>query len=185
MNVKQKNESDSSKVFICITEKENLIPILQINLPTEAINCDCRQLTFMPVSNRIAAKVMNEDFFLWDNNKLVRVDTKKILYVEADRCYCEIHLADGRKFVPSLSMGEVARHLSTDSFVRIHRSFIVNRKMMEEINGNRIFLQNGKELPIGRHFRKALLQSLNIINTQNKKYFPADCSDTEDVVGTK
>jgi DNA-binding LytR/AlgR family response regulator len=114
----------------------------------------------------------NKNFYLWDSGKLILVESDRIVYLEACRCYCEIHMADGKLHVPSLSLSKVAEYLSRDHFIRVHRTFVVNRKMLKEICGNMIFLPDGKQLPIGREYRKRLMQSLNIINTRNKKYFP-------------
>jgi DNA-binding LytR/AlgR family response regulator len=117
-------------------------------------------------------KMENSDFHIWNDGKLIRIETDKIAYLEAARCYCEINMADGKKFVPSLPLSEVAAYLPQSRFVRVHRSFVVNRKMLNEINGNIIILPDKKQLPIGREYRKALMNSLTIINTKNKKYFP-------------
>lgn len=112
------------------------------------------------------------DFYVWNNGKLIMVEVDKIMYLEACRCYCEIHIADGKKLVPSLPLSKVAEFLPEDRFIRVHRSFVVNRKALKEIYGNIINLPNGEQLPIGREYRKALLSGVHVINTQNKKYFP-------------
>jgi DNA-binding LytR/AlgR family response regulator len=117
-------------------------------------------------------KTENSDLHIWDNGKLIRIETDKIAYLEAARCYCEINMTDGRKFVPTLPLSEVAAHLPESHFVRVHRSFVVNRDLLNEICGNMIILPNKKQLSIGREYRKTLLNSLTIINTKNKKYFP-------------
>jgi DNA-binding LytR/AlgR family response regulator len=111
------------------------------------------------------------DIHLWDSGKLIMIEAEKIAYIEAARCYCEINMMDGKKYVPSLPLSKVAAYLPQSSFVRVHRSFLANRKMLKEIDGNRIILPDKTELPIGREYRKALMNSLTIINTQNKKYF--------------
>jgi DNA-binding LytR/AlgR family response regulator len=117
-------------------------------------------------------KAEPSDLYIWDNGKLVMLEIDKITYLEACRCYCEIHMMDGKTLVPSMPLSKVAGFLPADRFIRVHRTFVVNRKSLKEIYGNTIHLPNGKQLPIGREYRKALLQSLTIINTQNKKYFP-------------
>jgi DNA-binding LytR/AlgR family response regulator len=71
-----------------------------------------------------------------------------------------------------MPLNEVEKHLSDDRFIRIHRSFSVNRRYLKEISGNIVLLPDGKRLPVGREHRKILMNNLNIINTQNKKYFP-------------
>jgi DNA-binding LytR/AlgR family response regulator len=121
-------------------------------------------------SSEAAVKPIIDAFYLWDRNRLVRVEMEKILYVKADRCYSEIHLTDGRLFVPSMPMSALEPHLPAVGFIRIHRSFIVNRRMVEVIYGNRLFLPGEEELPVGRQYRRELMQSLVIIGTQNGKY---------------
>ncbi|MDR0427674.1 MAG: LytTR family transcriptional regulator [Dysgonamonadaceae bacterium] len=114
----------------------------------------------------------NKTLYIWDNGKLIRIETDKIAYLEAARCYCEINMTDSRKFVPTLPLSKVAAYLPESHFARVHRSFVVNRDLLNEICGNMIILPNKKQLPIGREYRKTLLNSLTIINTKNKKYFP-------------
>ncbi|MDR2626469.1 MAG: LytTR family transcriptional regulator [Dysgonamonadaceae bacterium] len=114
----------------------------------------------------------NEDLYVWDNGKLVQIRMNEIVYLEASRCYCEIHTANGERTVTSMPLNEVEKHLPDDRFIRIHRSFTVNRRYVKEISGNLVLLPDGKKLSVGREHRKTLMDSLNIINTQNKKYFP-------------
>jgi DNA-binding LytR/AlgR family response regulator len=117
-------------------------------------------------------KIEKSDFHIWNDGKLIRIETDSIAYLEAARCYCDIYMIDGRKFVPSLPLSEVMPYLPEDRFIRVHRSYVINRKMINEIVGNTIILPDKKQLPIGREYRKTLMNSLTIINTKNKKYFP-------------
>jgi DNA-binding LytR/AlgR family response regulator len=45
-------------------------------------------------------------------------------------------------------------------FLRIHKSFVVNFNQLKLIDGNQAVLQNGVKLPIGKSFRKALLDEI-------------------------
>jgi DNA-binding LytR/AlgR family response regulator len=184
MMEKQKKEENSTNVFICIAEGEKMRPLFQISLSKAAIKSGSRQIACKQTSGELPAEPPCDAFYLWNNSRLFRVETESILYVKADRCYCEIHLTDGRKFVLSLPMSGVAALLPADRFICVHRSFVVNRKMIAVIEGNRIFLPDGEELPLGRQHHKSLMQSLKIINTQNKKYCPVDSSDIENADGT-
>jgi DNA-binding LytR/AlgR family response regulator len=155
--------------------------VLRIELPAdEIINCLLqaaanKQTEVCIVDTRensgLSTSIENRNLYVWNDGKLTRVEMDKIAYIEAARCYCEINMTDGKKFVPSLPLSEVAAHLPESCFIRVHRSFVVNRKIIGEIRNNMIILPDKKQLPIGRKYRKILLNSLTIINTQNKKYF--------------
>jgi DNA-binding LytR/AlgR family response regulator len=140
--------------------------------------CDALQgdfLNFLLALGDGGYKLVKEeitDFHLWYDGKLIRIETDKIAYIEAARCYCEINMVDNKKYVPSLPLSEVEAYLPARCFVRVHRSFVISRSMLSEINGNTIILPDKKQLPIGREYRKALLNSLTIINTRSKKYLP-------------
>ena len=49
--------------------------------------------------------------------------------------------------------------LKGDVFIRIHRSFLVNREAIVRISKNEITTQSGKVLPIGDQYRDQISQS--------------------------
>jgi DNA-binding LytR/AlgR family response regulator len=129
------------------------------------------QLTTMNESGYRLVTVEENELYIWDNGKIKRIMIDEIVYLEACRCYCEIIMANDKKIVPSMSLHEVETFLPEDRFIRIHRTFTINRRYLKEISGNMVMMSDGKQLPIGRSYRKLFMNSLNIINTQNKKYF--------------
>ncbi len=50
--------------------------------------------------------------------------------------------------------------LPADQFIRIHKSYIINRKFIHYIEGNMVRLKNGKELPVGKNYKQAAKQLL-------------------------
>jgi DNA-binding LytR/AlgR family response regulator len=46
--------------------------------------------------------------------------------------------------------------LPGDSFIRIHKSFILNKKFIHAIEGNMVYLINGTKLPVGKNYRQLL-----------------------------
>ena len=63
-------------------------------------------------------------------------------------------------------MSEVQQHLAqiglSDSFLRIHQSYIVNKEYISELNkrDHRILLKNGEELPISDSKYESVLRAL-------------------------
>ena len=47
-----------------------------------------------------------------------------------------------------------------DTFVRIHKSFAINFNNLKLIDGNQLVLQNDIKLPIGKSYRKIVLDKI-------------------------
>ena len=87
------------------------------NLPAEDGNIDAA----LPVEDGM--------FFVKSDYKYVRVSCQDILYIEGLKDYVKMHLASSQRAVVSLvSMRTLENTLPSTSFLRIHRSYIVNMK---------------------------------------------------------
>lgn len=107
-----------------------------------------------------APAVATDDFFFVKSEyKLVKVEIEKILYVEGLKDYVKIYLQDAPKPIVTLStLKQMEARLLPHSFVRLHRSYIVNVKLISGVERNSVLV--GKErLPIGDGYRQNL-QSL-------------------------
>lgn len=51
--------------------------------------------------------------------------------------------------------------LPASSFIRVHRSFIINKSQISYIEGNRIFVEKN-EIPIGNNYRDAMMKKLGL-----------------------
>lgn len=112
------------------------------------------------VSNSSTEKTQEESFiYVKENKKVVKVYLSEIRYIEGLSEYVQIY-TDKRKIITKTSMALMEGKLPADSFLRIHKSFIVPVSKIEAFTANTIEIQ-GKELPIGRNFKNAVLSSLN------------------------
>lgn len=93
--------------------------------------------------------------FVKSDYKLVRVDLKDILYVEGLKDYVKIYIEGQPKPVISLmTMKAMEEMLPTEKFLRIHRSFIVNKEQIKVVGRGRIVF--GKEyIPVGDNYKQA------------------------------
>ena len=89
------------------------------------------------------------------NNKIL---LKDITFVESLKDYIIIHTAE-RKIITKIPIGRFQQQLPQPEFLRIHRSYIVPQNKIEAFN-NEIIEVAGKELPIGRSYKTAVLQYL-------------------------
>lgn len=99
--------------------------------------------------------------FIKQNHKLIRVNFEDIVYVEAQRDFSMVYLADGAAMMMSMNIGMVETLLPQAIFLRIHRSYIVQLVKIKAITGN-LAKTDLIDLPIGPNYREILLQKLNI-----------------------
>ena len=107
-----------------------------------------------------AGKTKDESFiYVKENKKVIKIYLSEIKYVEGLSEYVQIY-TDKRKIITKNSMALMEEKLPTDLFLRIHKSYIVQLNKIEAFTANTIEIQ-GKELPIGRNFKNAVLNALN------------------------
>ena len=91
----------------------------------------------------------------------MKVSISDIRYVEAMSEYLKVHIeGDSKPIITLLSMKKMEERLA-DDFMRIHRSYIVNLKMIQEVNKNRIIMDKDTYLPIGDMYKDAFQQYLD------------------------
>jgi len=116
------------------------------------------------VSRASADKIADESFiYVKENKKIVKVYLSEIKYIEGLSEYVQIH-TDKRKIITKTSMTQMEEKLLSENFLRIHKSYIVSVSKIEAFTANTIEI-NGKELPIGRSFKNAVLNVLNFAGT--------------------
>ena len=86
-----------------------------------------------------------------------------IVRIEANRSYCEIFLADKTKMTSSKSMKHYELLLPSTSFIKVHRSHIINMNYVDAIiksNGGFVKLKNQEEIPLSRRKKEEFLTIL-------------------------
>lgn len=81
-----------------------------------------------------------------------------ILYIESMADYILIHLEHGEEVRSKMKISHLERELPVN-FVRIHRSFIVNKAKVTSYSRESLEL-GGKELPISRTYKNKALEAL-------------------------
>nr|WP_295928976.1 LytTR family transcriptional regulator DNA-binding domain-containing protein [uncultured Dyadobacter sp.] len=100
------------------------------------------------------------DFLLLkENKKLIKVSPSEIHFIEGMRDYLKLYWAD-RVAVIHMTMAKIEEALSTTQFLRVNRSYIVNKKVIREIEGNEITTISGRKIPIGITYRANVLAAL-------------------------
>lgn len=109
-------------------------------------------------------KMAEENFiYIKENKKVVKVYLSEIRYIEGLSEYVQVY-TDKKKIITKTSLSQMEEKLPAEGFLRIHKSYIVATGKIEAFTANTIEIQ-GKELPIGRSFKNAVLNALNFTGT--------------------
>lgn len=111
------------------------------------------------------ANIGDEEIFIKKGSSLVKLKVKEIIYIEALENYVTLNTRD-EKFTIHFTMKAIESQLPNGVFVRIHRSFIVNKNMIQTIKENSLDLMVGetlKSLPVGKSYRDTLLNDINVM----------------------
>jgi DNA-binding LytR/AlgR family response regulator len=93
--------------------------------------------------------------------KILHVLFNDILYIEGLKNYIKIYTSKQPKpIITLMGMKEIEDELPANDFIRIHRSFIVQKNKIESINKNRIMVA-GREIPIGETYKQNLEKILS------------------------
>ena len=93
--------------------------------------------------------------------KLIQISLDKILYIEGLKDYVKIYTEDNPRPILSLiSMKALEEKLPEERFLRVHRSFIVQKQKIKVIDKGRIVF--GKEyIPISETYKTLLQEYVN------------------------
>ena len=102
----------------------------------------------------------DDTIFVKTDYRVVKLAVSDIRYIEGMSEYLKIYLEGQKPVITLLSMKKMEEYLPPH-FMRIHRSYIINLKKIQEVNKNRVILDADTYLPIGDNYREAFNNYLN------------------------
>lgn len=106
-----------------------------------------------------------EEIFIKKASSLVRLKLKDILYIEALENYVNVMTLD-EKYTIHFTMRAIETQLPSSLFIRIHRSYMVNKSVIRSISESSLVITMGdttRTLPVGKSFREAILNDINVM----------------------
>ena len=97
--------------------------------------------------------------FIKDGAKYKKVEMKDILWIKADGNYLEVHTQNQVQLIRA-TLSNFTDNLN-GSFIRTHKSYIVNVDCITKVEGNRVTICNEK-IPISKMYKELLFEKLNI-----------------------
>ncbi|MFT6981955.1 MAG: DNA-binding LytR/AlgR family response regulator [Crocinitomicaceae bacterium] len=119
----------------------------------------------MALTGETKNAVINDDHvFVKKNKSLKKISIADILYVEVEQRYCNIY-TDSERYVVLISLVKIAAMFEEHSFIRTHRNYLVNSKMIEEIilNEDTIILKGKHSVPLSDNYKK-LTKQFNLLS---------------------
>jgi two-component system LytT family response regulator len=85
----------------------------------------------------------------------IKIEFSNLLYLEGGGNYMSFIMADGRTILSRLTMGDALALLPADVFVRVHRSYIVNKTKVDRIEKHQLHI-GPQQVPVGSAFSVSL-----------------------------
>lgn len=121
--------------------------------------------TFNPGSNTFSnQKKLDLDFlFVKVGLNFIGINLEEVIYFKTSGNYAEV-ITDNRTYLTNYSLKKLNNLLPTNQFIKIHQSFIVNKKKIEKVNieKNTITIK-GHILPISRRYKKELITKMSFL----------------------
>jgi DNA-binding LytR/AlgR family response regulator len=98
--------------------------------------------------------------FVKADGKIYKVMHSDLLFAEAKGNYTRVVTAQ-YELLTIMTFSNFEELLPKKIFLRVHRSFIINKAKITHIEGNRVIISN-TEIPIGSNYKEAFLKALGV-----------------------
>lgn len=100
--------------------------------------------------------------FVKSDYKMLRIPLYSIKYIESMSEYVRIFIdCEPKPVITLLSMKKIEEHLPANTFMRVHRSYIVNLSKIKEISRMRIVYDNNVYIPVGEMYKDKLFEYID------------------------
>lgn len=94
------------------------------------------------------------------------LEENNIICLEANRNYTEIHTRNGKKMMVAKTLGDFEEMLTSNTFFRVHRSFIINLQALEQWvskEGGYLLMSNQLRVPLARNRREQFFKVIHAL----------------------
>jgi len=96
-----------------------------------------------------------DTIFIKEGHQQVKIHLHDIIYLEALKDYTQI-ITGAKKYCVLSSLGNILKEKEFESFIRVHKSFAVQKNYIEQIKAQELIVKN-VTIPVGRSFKEKLL----------------------------
>ena len=127
--------------------------------------CKAVDKTIRYFSQKETPTTGDDEIFIKKGSSLVKLKLKDIVYVEALENYVTLHTKND-KYTIHFTMKAIETQMPSGVFIRVHRSFIINKSMIQAIKDNALDISVGntiRTIPVGKSFKDSLLNDINVM----------------------
>lgn len=96
-----------------------------------------------------------DTFYIKEGHEQTKIKLHDILYLEALKDYTKI-VTSQKKHCVLKSIGNLLKENYFQSFIRVHKSYAVQKQYISKKNSSEIVLNNGQIIPVGRIYKENL-----------------------------
>ena len=95
------------------------------------------------------------------DHKTSLVKLANIVYLESEGEYVCLHLNDGTKLITLFRLKNMETSLPSETFMRVHRSYIINLSYISGYTKGRVFLAGDDYVPIGENYKEHFMSYIS------------------------
>lgn len=101
-----------------------------------------------------------------NKGKLIKIEFDDIYYIESDDNFVKFNL-ENDTYIAYTPLKNVMTQLPEDTFLRIHKSFVVNHKKISHIEGHMVVLKDKTILQLGNTYKEVFFKyvELSVLKT--------------------
>jgi len=144
-------------------EYKSVVDYLVKPITKERFNKSLEKLDSLSTSEKKPTKQKNTSDFIYVNvdRRLVKVSIPSIYLIEAKGDYINIKTEE-KNYIVHSTLKKIEDKLPSDSFFKVHRSFIINIKEIIDIEDNTVLIKKDV-VPVSRSNKSELMQKLNLL----------------------
>lgn len=106
-------------------------------------------------------EVLGDRIFVRFNGRLVKILIAQILYIEAERNYCNI-ITEDQKYNVVNPLKTIESKLTSGEFIRVHRSYMINISKLDVVAEDYVEI-NKKVIPVSKTYKDVLMSRIQTI----------------------
>lgn len=155
------------QVAKCLHEKKKDLPIVLVTTHTELAMEGYEVAAFRFLAKPVDRKKIQHTLsaierMLSEDDKLCIVSDglqrylpcKSVCYIKSENVYLEL-ITEKENYLIRQKLKDLYKQLPKNSFIQVHRSFIVNLRYVESFDGSNVCLENGVKIPVSKANREA------------------------------
>lgn len=134
-----------------------LVKPIQLNRFELTVNRIEEFLSLKEKATLLENNLGGDSIFIKEGHQQTKIQLSDILYLEALKDYTLL-ITKEKRYCVLISLGAILKQIHFQSFVRIHRSYAVQKLVVVGHNSQEVSLINQHKLPVGRSYKSNLAE---------------------------